>query len=201
MSKLSYKKWNKPTQEELNLVLTKISLKHNLEPFQEKHTHRHKSDILVFLAKAFNATVYTAKNYTRFPEKMKLPVWIILNALAGNDLSDYVQYHGNYIETQRDFLIKTLGDNAFKGADEFRIKKEAMLILFKSDYSENLANFRVKGKLILPLSNQTRRDFSDSLSINYTVFCRNLQQNNFRYIHAKIYLLTLGFKVEEIGLV
>ena len=204
MKKLSYIQWVKPTKEELNAVLSAICIKYDLPAFKEEQIRLYNSAIINFIATAFYCTTDTAKNYCRSPEKMKLPVWVILNALADNDISEYVKVNCNYSDTEqaKDLMSEILGSNAFESGERFHISSRAYDILFKSDYVCNIPNFIGKnGKTILSLSAMTRREFSDSLSINYTVFCRILAAKNMRYIHAKIFLLTLGFSVEEIGLI
>ena len=204
MKKLSYVKWVKPTKEELDAALTAICIKYDLPAFEEEQVRLYNSDIISFIATAFYCSTDTAKNYCRNPEKMKFPVWIILNALADNDISEYVKVNCNYSNTEqaKDLMSEILGSNAFESGECFHISPRAYDILFKSDYVCNIPNFVGKnGNKILSLSTMTRREFSDSLSINYTVFCRILAANNMRYIHAKIFLLTLGFSVEEIGLI
>lgn len=193
----TYKKWTKPTKEDLNAVLTLISVKHNLEVFEPEKVKHYGSEIVVFLAKSFGCSLDTAKNYARYPEKMKLPVWIFLNVLAGNDISEFVGNHGNY---NKQFYREVLGAAAFNNADDFKINMSAYDMLFQVIFKGNQLTTSFCGKEMLALSRQTKKEFSDSLSINYTVFCRNLFSGNFRYVHAKIYLLTLGFSVEEIGI-
>lgn len=188
----SYKKWVKPTQYELDQILVIICHKYDLTDFTCSESKLAKADVIKFLSAKLDLSDDTVRSFCNNSSKLKLPIWILLNALSGKQISDFLE---SPIEPVSDFnkdeLKKMLDKSCFDSIENGYLVPEYLYnyLFFTKRNPDNL-------KFI---SNLTRKDFSDFLSINYTVFSRNIESKSIRYIHFKIFLLLLGFDINEIG--
>ncbi|EPN0316251.1 hypothetical protein ACTTZI_004153 [Vibrio vulnificus] len=187
MKTMSYKKWAKPTVVELKHVLNKIAVRNNMESF-DVPTSQFKS----FIRETLGVNRDTAKTYCTNVEKMRFPVWVILNAMAGNDLSELISINRIH---EKEILRSVLGEDAFKVGKDFRLSDYSYGVMFKSSYA--LPDTKVVNT---PLVDMERKDFADMLSINYTVLSRNIAAKKLRLVHGKILMLIMGFTFEEVGL-
>lgn len=181
-------KFTKPTQAELDNVLVKICNRKRLPDFTQVEGRNAKAEIHAYISSALGCGLDTARTYCGSPEKMKLAVWILLNAMANNDISEWLPVDANYAKP---VLREFLGLDAFKIGKKFAMKDKALEVMFETSYR------KIE---IPPLTNMDRKQFADSVAINYTVFCRNLFDNKISLQNGKLLMLVLGFGIDEIGL-
>ena len=188
-----YKKWVKPTHLELNNTLNSIANAHNLNvnnnselvSFIQSHTGLSKSCVYRFFcsdSSLFNKEV----------KQIKLPQWIFLNILANNDLDELFNFADCELFEDTESIISVLGVNAFKS-------REHGFVLPCAD-SMNLMFFKHSSNCSKNICNMKKVNFSNSLCINYNVFCRAFSKNEMTYISFKLYLLTLGFSIADSGI-
>ncbi|APX10077.1 hypothetical protein SL034_004311 [Vibrio harveyi] len=187
--RLHYKKWTKPTVEQLNAVLNSIATRFGIATFDGQEV---PFEIRELIRSKLGIDRDTARTYCTNVEKMKYPVWVLLNAMAKNDLSSFLKVDANHSKA---VMSKLLGEDAFKSGKDFKLSDVTYEVAFQSTFVAH--NTAIISE---PLTNLNRADFADMFSINYTVLSRNLNDLKLRLIHAKILLLVLGFDVEEIGL-
>lgn len=188
-----YQKWKKPTGLELNNVLSSIAKVNDLNVYNNSElvsfictqTGLSKSCIYRF----FCSDLTILNNEVK---QIKLSQWLFLNILAKNDIDEVFNYARCELLEDTSAIINTLGDNAFKSiGNGFELPcVDSMNLMFlktKHDYNKSICTMN-------------KLDFTNSLCINYNVFCRSFNKNEISYIHFKLYLLTLGFSVADVGI-
>ncbi|ENO8811641.1 hypothetical protein ACCE85_003691 [Photobacterium damselae] len=188
----SYKKWVKPTQFDLDQVLVIICHKYDLIDFSCSSSKLAKADLIKFLSIKLDLSDDTVRSFCNDSSKLKLPVWILLNALSGKQIADFLESPVQPVsDFNKDELRKMIDKSCFNSiGNGYSVPEYLYDHLFFSKRNPDDLTF---------ISNLTRKDFSDFLSINYTVFSRNIEAKSIRYIHFKIFLLLLGFNITEIG--
>lgn len=185
-----YHKWINPTQNDYFAILNDIKAKHNIEP----------ENLAKFFQLKLGMSKATSYRYISLQfdvSKLKFSFWVFLNILAGRDLKDIfpvierdlVEWEGEKIDL--DNVRSLIGENGFKSLENGFSVDCDLSLLFYNDSVNNKNSDRAFTCL-------TRRNFTNSISVNYTVFLRKLQKGDFSYIEFKLYLLTIGYSVDEI---
>lgn len=184
------KKWVKPSQADFELtILFKIAKKYHL--FYTSDVGKNEEILLQnFFSVSFGLTREPARKLC-FIKNIKYPQWILLNALADNDLTSLITIQCNYKLHQ---VKKIIFNKSFSTFNSFAICDDIFVSLFDDTYaSKNISP-------ITTFSSMKSRSFANMLGISAPTFANQIDKHEITFFNFKIYLLTLGFDVDDIGL-
>ncbi|WP_318441740.1 hypothetical protein [Photobacterium leiognathi] len=172
-----YHKWTKPTSSQYQATLLKIKQKNELESEMDLFCfikeHMHLSDRVTERIIADNFDI----------SKLKYANWVFMNLLAGNDVSKIFEVK------QRLSIPNIIAAKCLIGADAFKTTYDGFHV-----YCNSKVLFQSK------ITSMTARDFTNSISADYTVFNRKFIKGEFPYVQFKLYLLKVGFPLDLIGI-
>lgn len=184
-----YQTWRKPNAQELQAVFSDIVVNHNLRDEDSAELMRF---LCVKTGKAAR-TVYHLISDDYDPSKIKYSFWLFLNLLAKRDISSIFTPAVCELNISKSDVQKMFGESAFKArGDGFKLPDDIDCLFFNSSYDPCRANTH-------SISNLTRKEFTNSLSMNYHAFMRKYQKGQMSHIEFKLYLITIGFSADEIG--
>lgn len=175
--------WDRPSIEEYNDVICKI---------QEICNLKRRSQVANVLTASLGIKKSMAYRYVSPSfniEKLKFSYWLMMNVIIGNDLSRFINITWAASDLDRVRLI--VGEDAFKSFDSFNLKCDPYWL-----FHLNSINERNAPRCFTSL---TKQEFCLTLSLNYCAFLRKLSDGSFPYVEFKLYLLMIGFKAREIG--
>jgi hypothetical protein len=167
--------WLRPTQLQLKKVLRAIS---------ECYKCDSKNELISLLAHKLGISQDRAKGLF-FLKSINSSIWILLNALAKNDISGFFPHPFSTLELDEIREIPLFAELINRNVESWPKTLPATNLFSDATGSGGICSL-------------TPTEFAGHYNISCSVFTRNIDDNNILSLHFKVYLLSLGFTSKDI---